>query len=635
MFNIPSKKNQQGFILVTVMLLTMMAGTVVLTSLQDSTVQERLSGNYQKKINSRLIAERGVYEALNAMDNELDSDASLTIDELAAELVNSEIMSGSDAAVDALKYGLVILTNADDSTLGENEISVYSLGNMYEGQVQIRAIYELITASSSLPAFNFGSGVTGCESVNIAGSGYIDSYDSSIGNYDVIVNGEHNKSSEANVQTIYKDAGDITASNSNTSIKGDVIATGNVSFSGTSLITGNVHANGDVTLSGIPVGGNIISRKKVALSDARGHVDGYILAQGDVTLDQMDVAQGVSTHGNYDQTAYQVLGKVNVAGNVSLKTWGRTNLMESEALTFGGTATNVLESYKDPTTSSLTTEEIIAKIGDVPSVPADDPTLPEDLQQNCDPYDIGGQVDLVNPGENVSLEDLNISAYGQGNEYLMSKSEGYFTISNGTYSPLENVDSAAKIFLGNAHQVLMYENVILNGHLKVAEGADVTMYVRGDFDLGAVATLTIPDNSSLTLIIEGKFTVAGSAEIYTPVNGLTADLKPVFSIYSSYDSTNDSDDTDAISFIGGGDDVHAVVYAPLANVSVKSAVSFKGSVYGNQVSVSGAGSFHYDVALANVGYDDGSGSGNGGTRLVFKGWKYITEELGNDNQENE
>ncbi|MEI8669408.1 pilus assembly PilX N-terminal domain-containing protein [Pseudoalteromonas sp. B131b] len=41
-------KNTSGFTLVTVLILTSMASIVVLSTIRDSVIQERLSGNFQK-----------------------------------------------------------------------------------------------------------------------------------------------------------------------------------------------------------------------------------------------------------------------------------------------------------------------------------------------------------------------------------------------------------------------------------------------------------------------------------------------------------------------------------------------------------------------------------------------------------
>lgn len=630
---INTKKSESGFILVTVMLLTMVGGTVVLTSLKDSTVQERLSGNFQKKMNSRLVAEKGVYSTLQKMQVELDNNEAMTIAELAAAFSGATGTGGDNST-----YGIVVEENPENS----NEVFVYSTGSTHEGNANLKAIYEKVSSSGSSSSFEFGNGVTGCESVTVTASGYIDSYDSSIGEYGEEIDGEINKGSEANVQTIYEGSGDINLSGAAT-IDGSILATGNISYiNNTGYVTGEVHANGSVTLKGIPVDGNVTAGEMVTLTGERGVIGGYILANNDVTLTQVIVGEGVRTHANYYQTAGDIDGNVRVVGNVGLTTWGRTDLMDTASLIFAGTTNNSdseLSDYVD-TANPLTAEEIAAAIGDVPLVPAEDANSDEVSEVTCDPYDIASQVAFVAPEVTEELPDLYISGYGSGNEYLLAEDEASFTVNNGDHSPEETLTPETVIFLSSAYTVYKYENVSIDGHLNVAENHDVTIYVRGDFTMGGSSSLNIPDGSSLTIIIEGEMTIAGGAVINTPVSGITNDAnpKPVFVIYSAHDDRVTEDDSSngngnkndtveyGITFEGGTNEVHAVIYAPLTNVKVTAGVAFKGAIFGNQVNTAGAGSIHYDEALGKVTYNDNNGDAGAGTRLVFKGWEYFTED---------
>ncbi|WP_298940092.1 polymer-forming cytoskeletal protein [uncultured Psychromonas sp.] len=614
-----NRNKQEGFILITVMVLTMMAGTLVLTSLEDSVVQERLSGNFQKKINSRLMAEKGVYVALNEMNTQLARDDSMSIDDLVTQ---TEVMNGHDGD---MLYDVKVESHDTDGDGIDDEVSVYSKGQAYEGQVQIKAIYEIASAGSNSfnTVFDFGSGVTGCESVSVIGSGFIDSYDSSEGDYSEIKDdGEVNKGTDVDIQTIYADSGDITSVGANTTFQGGIFATGNVYIQGTSSVTGSIHANGTVTLKGIPVDGNIISRKSVTLSDHRGDVDGYILAKGDVSLDQIEVAQGVSTHGDYEQTSdYEVDGEVRVVGDVKLNNWGGTELLDSGALIYGGTASNVLEKYIS--SLSYTAEEIATLIGDVPEVPSDDST--SDVSTlTCDPYDIASEVNLVDPGKETQLPDLTITTNGDG--YEMNETEADVTNSVSGSSPKDTLKPILSSFLSESVYIFKYEDVSIDGDVVIEENSDITIYVRGNFILANSGSITIPETSSLTIIIEGTFEVNGSGTIYTLADGLTPDLKPSFAIYSSYDST--SNETPSITYAGGGDDIYAVIYAPLADISIDSGISFKGAILGNEVSIAGRGSIHYDTALSNVIYSGGDSDPTTGTgqQLIFKGWKYVTDD---------
>ena len=39
-----------------------MTSIIVLSSLRDNFIQERLTGNYQKKMNARLVSEKGIFD---------------------------------------------------------------------------------------------------------------------------------------------------------------------------------------------------------------------------------------------------------------------------------------------------------------------------------------------------------------------------------------------------------------------------------------------------------------------------------------------------------------------------------------------------------------------------------------------
>lgn len=632
MLNVNYKSKQRGFILVTVMLLTMMAGTVVLTSLQDSTVQERLSGNYQKKINSRLIAEKGVYEALNVMDSELAANTSLTIDELVAQLVASEVMSGNDASLDALKYGLVIQTNDDDSSLGENEISVYSLGHMYEGQVKIKAIYELVTTQSS-GSFPYPTGITGCEGISIGNRGNIDSYNSNLGRYNELLdNGDTNLNENATVQTVYGGTGqgNVTFQGA-TNILGDLNATGNVTFSNNlSSVTGAIHSNGTVTINQTTVDGIITALESISVKG--GEVKGGLLALKDIYIEQTTIQNGIQAHENYEQNGGYVSGGILVGKKVSLTNWGST------IAEVAGSRPKLLYTERGAfsTDSNLGYDRFpyLITVADLPSL-EEVPVVPYEIQSSepsklCDSTNIASNIsDVVKDTDGnlltgIEYNELTVKNRGNGTDlYLLSThSAAYHNLSSSSNSvPVETVLAHTLSFFEESNRVnmLMFSNVTVSGHLQIEAGHDVTMYVNGNFTMDGSSSLTIPENSSLTLIITGKVQIGNGADVYTYDEGITDSGLPTFAIYSSY-----SGDDIGINFDGGVDSVYAVIYAPLTDVVVAAGVDFNGAVMGKSVTTKGSGAIHYDEALAELG----SGSPGGGVTatLVFKGWKYVTEE---------
>ena len=62
---------QRGYVLVTVLILAMVASMVAFVSIRENQLQERMSGNQQKMINARLAAEKGIYETIALIKNQL------------------------------------------------------------------------------------------------------------------------------------------------------------------------------------------------------------------------------------------------------------------------------------------------------------------------------------------------------------------------------------------------------------------------------------------------------------------------------------------------------------------------------------------------------------------------------------
>lgn len=597
---------QKGFALVVVLVSTLIASTVVLTSLKDTTVQERLSGNLQKKLNARMAADKGIYDAMESMTEQLKlaGEKSLTLEELVAKSFDSGAMSEQfEMANSTMTYDVVINTSADDSSLAANELSITSAGTYSGGKSEIKAIYEIVS-SSTLESFPFANGITGCEAVTVSGSGLMDSYNSVLGAYGTTLDdGNLNKNANFTLRTLYNDSGQVEFTGA-ASINGDMIATGDINYKGKN-VTGSMQSNGNITIDRNDVmDGNVISRKAIAINQMA--INGYVLGLGDISLTRNSVLQGVSTHGNYQQVQGTIAGGVYVAGDVYLD---QANI---DSLTYAG-------SYSTGNTSNVSNSEKVnsVSINGVSEAPYDDKIRSESdpIQTTCDPFDIASKVSAINE-QASSADDFTLYA----NEvYVLSKSSAYFSSMKKAHST-ETVTAVANVdFIGSNNDVLMFNNISLNnGELTVKEGEDVTMYIKGNFSMSGSSTLTIPENSSLTLIVQGIVDLAGGGNIETPVSGVTESGLPVLSIFSAYKGSG---------FIlkAGNKDVYATVYAPLTDLFIQSSASFKGALHGNSITVSGNGQVTYDEALGNTGpFVTSSG---GSTKIVFKGWEYVTEGM--------
>jgi len=636
------KSDQGGFTLVTVLILSMMAGVVVLNSLKDSVVQERLSGNFQKKMNARLISEKGVFDTYNALSQALEDpkNKDLTLDELINKISNEGVKSGDATGISNMSYDVALNSIS-------NELTLSSDGTRHKGEAQLEAKFEIIGGTSASPS-PFAKGITGCEGVLVQGSGVIDSYDSSFGDYDeALTANTRNKNDNVTVRAL-KDSGEIKLSGG-ADIDGDVITTSSIVFNGSAnvsgdvksngyielpgnsaiggnasayqyytqssgSVTGNIHANGKVTLSQTTLAGNIISRDEVSVTG--GSVKGYVLALKDVTLKQTSIEAGVKTHANYKQTSGTTKGGVRAKANASLTQWG--SVIDSDDLRYGGQGsfTGETPNYYNAPYKISPAPSIIA-VPEVELITVDDgvldPNDPNDI--TCDPLNIENEI-LVVDTHATDAKDLFISGSGQGDIYQLSQSKAKFLTHYGNSStPLEEIEAVAASFLNKSSYILMYDNVTIKGHLKLKPGESVTIYVKGNFKMGGASSLTIPNDSSLTLIIKGALDISAGSQVYTPDKGLTSQGIPVFSIYSSYSGTG-------ISITGGTEEIYAAIYAPLTDIQIGSSVGFKGSLLGKSVSVTGAGGVHYDEALGQA-----KSGNNGGVaippRLVFKGWQYL------------
>ncbi|MGO3850314.1 MAG: pilus assembly PilX family protein, partial [Pseudoalteromonas prydzensis] len=258
---------QHGFTLITVLILTSMASIVVLNSLRENIVQERMSGNFQKKMNSRLLAEKGVFEEAKLLQQALLNDQTLDIDGLIAATGNATGtgLIGSDATY-----------NASISKNAAGELEIASIGERYEGDAQSSLVARFgFTPGNSLTPYS--DAIIGCRGVSLGGSGKITSYDSTDPTY---------VGNDADVRTTVHNA-DVTLNGTGT-IKGSVASTGSIIVSSSQSVEGDLWANKDITFpSGTStwstkINGNILANGNVQLKDMM--VNGYVRTEKNLTL---------------------------------------------------------------------------------------------------------------------------------------------------------------------------------------------------------------------------------------------------------------------------------------------------------------------------------------------------------------
>ena len=593
-------KKQSGFTLVTVLILTSMASIVVLNSLRENIIQERMSGNFQKKINSRLLAEKGVFEEAKLLQQAFSDDKTLDIDGLIAATgtASGRGLIGEDATY-----------NASISKNAAGELEIISLGERYGGDAQSNLVARFgFTPGKGGSVFE--NAIVGCEGVSLSASGRIDSYDSSKGDYD-----PDKAEAGAVIGTVYKDK-DVTLSGAST-IWGSVHATGSITFSGSSPITGTLRANNHITIdSNFTVSTDPVLPDGFPLDTAVG---GDVLSAGGVTWKQGKILGVVRANKDLNfpnNSASTVLENRNNDG-LDVLYGGKLNAKDlAPHLEQGGIP------YSDPRYNVSPNVEL---------VPFQDPDNFTAGQTQCDSINITTVVDgLVDPSaENIIVKhgsstlvsdkpetrviyeltpEIAQSKIENQGDYVWEKWLGARPATlNYTLNTIENVVDVKVLKAGNFS--------LNNGILKVA-GGDVTLIVNGHFMMEGASEIHIAQGSSLSLYVNGKVKLKASPGSITMKHELTKTGKPVFSIYSSNEQANGIDiDADA--------NLYAAIYAPKTDVKVVANGGFSGSIRGKTVSASGKGGIHHDSNLANI--SSGGGSASDG-KLVFLGWSYKVPE---------
>nr|WP_289123992.1 hypothetical protein [uncultured Halomonas sp.] len=112
------------------------------------------------------------------------------------------------------------------------------------------------------------------------------------------------------------------------------------------------------------------------------------------------------------------------------------------------------------------------------------------------------------------------------------------------------------------------------------------------------SAITLREGASLRIISKCKLDFKGSnvfeMDSFNPVVEAGGELVPAFSFVSLYEGEGN-----AVAMDSDGD-MYGEVLAPFGNVSISGSASLMGRVFSESLSVSGAGSIHYDRAYENV-----------------------------------
>ncbi|AOT06679.1 pilus assembly PilX N-terminal domain-containing protein [Pseudoalteromonas luteoviolacea] len=589
-----SFSRQSGFTLIKVMLLSTMASVVVFTSMKDTLVQERLSGNFQKDLNARLQAEKGVFASADEITHYMTvTNKSATLD----DIVNSMPAPSGGDFTDG-KFSTTITSSGGDT------IEVGSLGSKHgtDAANNMVAIFKFKEAVVE-PVFN--NPVTGCKGVNLSGSGLVDSYNSKIGDY------ENSRGDNGDVNTVIGDSDVVLSGHS--PIRGDVKASGILYLKGSSPVIGNVQSNTGIDIShgsGVRVQGSALTQGFII--HRGGDITGVVRANGNVEMlwgadilndinDPLDIQYGgtgkfeLATEHSQDGVYYSA-AKFNVNPNVEAvrvydpdsPNHDASTVDECDPLALPGNMPTIMAANNSQ-------ENLVVKSNQIFSFRPQQATLEEKIQEQWQ------QTRSWSPSEtDIYLFGVNKQVHDKLNE----DSEYVYSMKSLTIGGdgLVNIKPVGK------------PNVV---------GGDVIWLIDGDFIMTGNSRLHIAKGTSLTIFVTGKVRLGGSAQVITEEPGITESGLGTFNIFSSYkpESNNNSADNKNGVIVSGTSSLYAVIYAPLTSISMNGSGQFFGTVRGATIEANGGSGIHFDEALKELKL------GNAGTvkepaKLEFMGWRY-------------
>ena len=567
------QRKEQGAVLVISLIVMLLVSILVFSSMQGGVLQERMTGNQHHQIIASMAAETGAVEIY-----EWSMDPNNSVENW------SDVFSGLKLASDIGNipsyYSIELLNDPNDDLL-QFVITGIS-GDDAEHPFAISRLEIMIALGDRIEIDNegvFSSAVIGCERVNLSGSGLINSYHS-------LNNGPYSEgtaNSNANVFTTHPSG--VVQLTGSSPIHGNIFAHGGVNTTGSASIHGPINSAGDITLSG---GGSVVNGN-------------------------------VSTEGNINFTSSAVInGNATANGDISFENWSAR--VDGNARAGGDII---------PSSSHRSPSDHVSGI----PLPENDPGYQFNNPVDCDPLNIS---DINSSLQTLaSSGTLNVGNWPSNNWVITPDEVRYFdetwNVKDWVVSDQYDLNPASNAIVDGDVFVVEAINLGSNGNLHI-EGGDVVIYVKGDINIGGNSSITIAEDSSLTFITDGRFSVGGSGRI-VPDSGhssytVNTEGKPYFSMYSGFSESAclSNNCNNAGVNLTGNTSLPGVIYAPLANINTTGSGALFGSAIGLTVNVSGAGGVHYDEALKDVGPVSGGGNTGGETEsqssLVF--WRMVS-----------
>jgi len=532
------KKTQNGFVLVSVLLITTISTIYAFSEIKGNKLQERIGGNQQKEMNARLLAEKGMFESYAFMGS--DPVGGITSDALNAYVQAAMVASGVEGEVEIKDFNLPL----------SNRYNFTSKGIYHGAIAYMNAEVEVTHGGVVVTPHN---AIVGCEGVTVNNGGRVNSFNTPTYDFD----NPPPETNNAQVSTVTEGADIIL--DGGVTIGGDVNSTGriDVPIGSTGNVIGNLAANESIHLNTGTITGDITTGQNLTLGD--GIVTGNVSAK-DNLIQPFDTAS---------------IGEEVKAGGYTPPAWS------DEAFT---------HSIKDKATAP----GVVAGVSpDVAIEECDKWNIVAGVEANA-----AAAAVAVAANEEAVLTNMGVSRSGEGLSLAIGETSGAFyrEADNNTATP--NVHAQDLNVLGEDKKVYVFDKLDVNNITMTITG-NVTFLVRGEFSsMENGGTFLMGDNkSTLTILAEGQVNIGGSSDLFSG-NGLNEYNKAPLTIKSSYDSDLNGG-ANAINFTGAAKS-YAVIDAPLGHVSAQNGSALIGAIRGKTVTATGAGGILFDESLLGL-----------------------------------
>ncbi len=572
-------KRQGGAALIVVLGIVAISTMIGLASMQSSQIDEKMAGNYKLSTRTALFTERTAMSLASevragASAITLPSNIDMDQDGFQSFAAKTENDGGKSCLIEA----------ADDMTAAACYIEVpegeefqdRKAGNyivawsaISRGSKPFVGQPLIIEVDGGTSGGAYGSVLLGCEGVNVSGGGAIDSYDSREGSY----GGENQGRSNAKIQS-NAPGGDIVLSTGQP-FYGDVVSSGGIEVGNSGTIYGNLKANGDIVISngGADIRGNVASNQAIRLTGS-----GTIAGNAEANTEIVTGNWGSSIEGNATAPVVRTTTNRDVEEQVG----GSINRSSPNV---GKVATSSCDSF-------ITSDG--ATIGD--------------LSDALTPYASSGSLSIGGGNRTYKLTPYGIQVPADSNNNSVPNPERYQVtrdvMIDGVFPEPTNV--------------LVLDSFSLGGSANfVVDGGDMTLYVKGDINIGGGATFSVAEGSSLKIVTDGRFSLSSGLDVASD-SPTDEEGNPILSLYSTFDD-GDAPAWNAGVNITGSSAFKGTIFAPYSTVNVAGSGGLYGAVKGRRVEVSGGAGIHYDEALmeSTVGTNGESAGGTGGISFTW------------------